>query len=346
MTKLCACVLSLCTGFSVLAACGDTTVNPNQAGDTSADAGPSTGADANDSRGREAGSARAVLDPELALRAAVFVGSCLPDDRSNRYLQRMYDEVESDDELELIGALPCFATKTNGCEAVAECLGYTVATVASCTAGCDGDVVVACDDEVEFREDCAFKGLSCVLAGDRPTCAPAGTTFTPCDYGTFTEACEDGKPTYCLGERGKGFGPKCSDHGLSCDTVSATATDTFVCKGPDGDCQVQSYGPGSARYVGIACNGASLEACANGGKTTVSCGSVATGFTCQDRGETKFCGLAAACEPGTIANQPTCEGTSLVVCNAGKTTKVDCTTLGFTGCNAQAGACTPSPWGP
>jgi hypothetical protein len=83
----------------------------------------------------------------------------------------------------------------------------------------------------------------------------------------------------------------------------------------------------------------------NGGLADVDCGKFGTGFSCQSGSNTFFCGQANACVPGS-ASKPTCEGTSLVVCNAGRIDKIDCTSLGFTGCNAAAGACVPSIWGP
>lgn len=333
-------VSSLFGALGVLAiACGDDAA-PNSS--TESDAGTTTGPDASDPRSADATLPHAALDPELAARAAVFIGSCLRPG-SNRYLQRMYDEIKPD-ERAVVDSIPCFATKTNGCEALAECLGYSVADDVSCAMRCDGDESVICDDSKEYREDCRFKGQTCVLAGKEPMCAPAGTILRPCEYSAFTESCEDGRPTYCRGARGKDFGPKCSDHGLTCATYSASATDMYLCKGAGGDCQVPSSGPGSAQYRGVACAGASLDACVNGGKTTIACSSVATGFTCQERGTMKFCGLAAECDPGTTENRSTCDGTSVVVCNAGKITRVDCTTLGFTGCDARYGVCSPGPW--
>ena len=54
-----------------------------------------------------------------------------------------------------------------------------------------------------------------------------------------------------------------------------------------------------------------------------------------------YCGTAAECSPKSPWNKvaATCDATSVVMCNGGKISKLDCTTLGFTGCNA--GLCTP-----
>ncbi|HZF51711.1 MAG TPA: hypothetical protein VE093_23815 [Polyangiaceae bacterium] len=69
---------------------------------------------------------------------------------------------------------------------------------------------------------------------------------------------------------------------------------------------------------------------------------VAKGFSCQSLNTASFCGLAAECEPGS-AYYATCEGTTVVFCNAGRIEKIDCTTLGFTGCHTMygEGACSP-----
>ncbi|MBI2389588.1 MAG: hypothetical protein HYV09_08330 [Deltaproteobacteria bacterium] len=41
-------------------------------------------------------------------------------------------------------------------------------------------------------------------------------------------------------------------------------------------------------------------------------------------------------------DKPQCDGTTLVVCNAGKRERLDCKSLGFAGCNARFGVCSSS----
>ena len=56
---------------------------------------------------------------------------------------------------------------------------------------------------------------------------------------------------------------------------------------------------------------------------------------CQSLGALFFCGLASECEPADVGfsrTLDTCDGTILTTCNAGRIEHVDCTTLGFTGC--------------
>lgn len=338
------------TTAATLAACGGTA----DLGGTPADGGPGALSPEAGTPGPKPGTPDAAptsptpqgaLDPTLALRAAVFIGSCIPDDRTNRYLNRMYTTRDDEPDALLIRASgACFATKTNGCAAVLDCLGVSASVVATCSGSCDGNTAVSCDDSLEFRSDCTKLGQTCIQQGNRGRCVGPGTQAA-CDFETYASKCENGRPTYC-GSSGVELGPTCADHGLACVALTDSFGTRHMCGGTGPACTNKGgTGPGSAVYEGIACNGTSLRACVNSSETTLDCGTVATGFGCQSGASGTFCGLANECAPGG-ATKPTCEGTSLVVCNAGKTTKVDCTALGFTGCNATAGACTPSPWGP
>jgi len=280
------------------------------------------------------------LDPDLALRAATFIGTCVPDDLTNRFLDRMYTERggESLDQL-IRSSLGCFATKTNACAAVTECLGVTVSVIGACTQGCDGNAKVLCADQRELRVDCTATGETCTDVAGKPLCAPG--VAKACDYTTYASSCQGGRPSWC--GRIESLGPTCADLGLSCTAKSnAPSPAVHVCAGTGPACTSTSgYGPVTARHDGIACNGAStLRACINTFEAAVECGSVSKDFTCQTKGGTSFCGLASECAPGA-ASKPTCEGNSLVVCNAGKIAKVDCTSLGFPGCDAAHGMCSP-----
>ena len=83
----------------------------------------------------------------------------------------------------------------------------------------------------------------------------------------------------------------------------------------------------------------------NGGLHEIDCSEVGAGFSCQTFGTSAFCGLAAECDPSSGAvSDATCEGDQLVFCNAGRLDKLDCKSLGFSGCNASWGVCSPSPW--
>ena len=88
---------------------------------------------------------------------------------------------------------------------------------------------------------------------------------------------------------------------------------------------------------GTACDGDDLVACVNGQTATISCAARGPGFTCQTVGQAFFCGLGAECAPATNgapseSHPPSCDGDVLVFCNAGRLERIDCTSLGFSGC--------------
>jgi hypothetical protein len=326
--------VAACGGVADIGGTSPTSASP-AADHESPDAGSSTAPPVNDA------STPAALDPALAARAAIFVGSCVPDNLSNRILQAMYDTPSAEVLERLVRSSPsCFAAKTNGCAAVTDCLGVTVTKAASCTPACDGDTRIDCDKTLAFRMDCARSGRTCAMSAGRSACVPVPAQ--PCDAPSFTFSCADGRPAYCdYGAVEEG--PTCSDFGLACVPKSSGGTTYGVCAGTGPACAPDSFNPRNAVFGGIACqDAATLHACVNTFETVRDCASVGTGFTCRSAGGTAFCGLASECTPGGLA-PPTCDGTSLVICNAGKIEKHDSTKLGFTGCNAAIGICGDGP---
>lgn len=83
-------------------------------------------------------------------------------------------------------------------------------------------------------------------------------------------------------------------------------------------------------------NGDRLDVCLNYG---FQCSEWLPGSTCQN-GQ---CLLGSDCTPDKILDGIACDGNSLRVCVAGKIEKVDCTQLGFTGCDSFTRGCTPNP---
>ena len=177
--------------------------------------------------------------------------------------------------------------------------------------------------------------MSCV-----PASAPACVRD---DGGNYTRRCnDDGRPTYCAGSI-ELAGLRCSDLGLAC----ASGT----CLGTEGSCaSFDDVGVESISYAkGISCSGGILKACVGkgvtGGISSVPCTQFSPAFTCQEivrQGAiVPYCGLGSACDAPSRRNL-TCEGDSVVVCNAGRIDKIDCKSLGFAGCNAQAGGCIPN----
>lgn len=155
--------------------------------------------------------------------------------------------------------------------------------------------------------------------GTTPSCTPANRAGS----------CVDGKAVTC------GSAQNCPAFGLGCTVHERTGLDpTAFCVGTGPACATNEYY--DIHYdQGIRCEGNTLVTCMNGTETEVDCASFARGFTCYG-GSTPHCGLGAACEPGSFLrptqSPTTCEGTSLVVCNAGRIDRVDCRALGFTSC--------------
>lgn len=288
------------------------------------------------------------VDPNAAAKAAALLGSCIPDDRSNRILRRIYERTGTEiyDAFER-AAVACLATKTNGCQGVTECTGVGVDRSTDCKNGCDGTVATSCDDGARYRLDCAKLGLQCVVrpGSERADCQEA--PLAACDVSSHAASCEDGRPTFCTGA-GLRKGPRCADLGTECRDATPdlpAESKTFACVGTAGTCKPESISPGGVEYgQGLSCNGATLRACVNGGVKDVDCSTLGVGFSCQSTGSAFFCGLANECAPGS-GTRPSCEGNTLVLCNAGRVERIDCTSLGFTGCLASAGACVPSVWG-
>ncbi|MEJ7732286.1 MAG: hypothetical protein WKG00_24150 [Polyangiaceae bacterium] len=278
----------------------------------------------------------ASLDADFALRAAVFIGSCIPDDGINRNLRNMYNDAAAGSFYHYYrNEVDCFANKANGCAAVEECLGIAVDKVsAGCPSSCNGDVYTGCDKTLQFTADCSVLGLSC----DEGLSCTETVPGPACDPGSFASACDQGALLYCAGGKER-HGMLCAEYGLSCQTVSTSAT----CVGPGPACVGGSTsGTGASLDSGLACAGGDLVACVNGGELQVACESVTKGSTCQSASGESFCALATECVPP--GGDATCQGDSVVVCNAGRLDVVDCTALGFTGC--LSGVCIPTGYYP
>ncbi|MCE7892180.1 MAG: hypothetical protein DYH12_21175 [Sorangiineae bacterium PRO1] len=164
------------------------------------------------------------------------------------------------------------------------------------------------------------------------------------DSSTFTMQCEGGRPMDC--EDGHVVsGLRCADVGLECGPDAYG--DYVSCFGAGAGCQTSHAGPGM--LVGTGCAANTLTACVGERSHSIACSEVGAGFTCQTvpgaYDTAHFCGIAAECNPDDEAwADSTCDGNSVVVCNAGRIEKVDCLALGFTGCSPQYGRCVPGPY--
>lgn len=278
----------------------------------------------------------AELDPRDVAIAAVFVGSCMPDDGIGRNLNRFYTNRGGQIwyEQPIVDRLACLKGKTNGCKAVEECFGYHIDQTGPCTTSCTDGVIAICEGVNKFQIDCKKVGLGCTIEAGFCVQTPPPAS---CDVTTYEPKCDAGAPVKC--SKGQEIrGPICADYSLECGGGSIN------CHGIGPAC-TQADPTASPDAIdfgqGIACDEQKLRVCVRASETLIDCGTLGKGFTCQT-GTNAFCGLAAECTPSAHGGQATCEGTTAVFCNAGRIEKVDCTTLGFTGCNTALGGCTPT----
>lgn len=275
------------------------------------------------------------VDADLLAKAAVVVGSCAPDDGPNGWLNAWLSNVYAPNELEarLAAAARCLATTGGGCNALRTCAGLSVDQSGPCDRACAGNVATECEGNTKYVSDCARVGQVCVNG----RCRPSGAA---CDATTFSPSCDQGAPKICSSALVRG-GPKCADFGLSCG-VASTSGGTPTCRG-DGPACAGSYGPYSIDLGGgLACDGARLRACVGGQEAVIDCARIGVGFSCQTLGGAFFCGVAAECNPLTSKGTDACDGASVVLCAAGKAQRIDCKSLGFAGCDASKGICTPN----
>jgi hypothetical protein len=275
-------------------------------------------------------------DPDLLARAATVVGSCLPDDGIDRNLANIW---HSDVNHAWIWQRPglqaeCLASTKCGCGDVKACIGWEVTRVdaGSTCEPCAGSVFCETIGDLRLTIDCSAVGLVCdplVGCGEAPA--------APCANATFVPACSaTGRPQTCDGSFGGdavSLGPECATLGLVC-AGDQCAGNGAACTGG------QVFSKGALSPQGLGCSGAMLDACVGGKHHTINCAERGPGFSCQTFDGHFFCGLASACLPGNepegSAATTTCEGNTVVVCNAGRIDRVDCLSLGFTGCSVDA----------
>lgn len=219
----------------------------------------------------------------------------------------------------------CLAANTTGCAGSLACFGMSPKLPADACGTCVGDVAISCS-EGELRMDCAKLGGACVAGkcygADQPSC-PAGVAAR-CDA--------EARPSYCAG-RTVVSGPACAALGLSC---AVTFADTASCVGTGASC-TPAFVDDQQRTLdesGIRCEGSQILACVGGREAWLDCSCLGDGFSCQTVGGSTFCGAASECDPRTYTK--TCDGKQVVFCNAGKVTKIDCASMGYSACSANA----------
>jgi hypothetical protein len=281
------------------------------------------------------------LDPEVLARAAAVVGSCVPDDGVARIGEHIWGEhLGSPLFHHRLGAqLDCLANAACGCAAVEQCLGvtYGVAPEAGCTTQCDGDLLTGCEEGQRITVNCGYLGQSCDMSLNCVS-EPARA----CEESEEPTCTAEGEVSYC--SRGILRETPCQSFGFSCVNGE--------CVGEGSACD-DFADPAQLEIVGTGCSGDTLQACLGRHTTTLDCTTQGPGFGCRAAGGTFFCGLAADCVPPNDAGLPatptSCDGTVLSFCNAGRLERVDCTSLGFSGCDLDTSVghygCTPGVTG-
>ena len=265
------------------------------------------------------------LDPDLVARAAAVIGSCIPDDGVARNATHLWLShlAAARTYYRLVGQLTCLANADCGCAAAEHCLGWVYQQApAGCSSQCQGDVFTGCDDDFQLSVDCSRLGLSCdptAFCVPEATVACAGSDPTTCTAQGEVKYCNDGawRKTPCQALGFKCVAGKCVGEGASCS-------------GEIGDAEL-------VHPLGTGCAGNTLHGCLGGQATSVDCATQGPGFSCQAHDGSFFCGLASECVPADNYAAPasvatTCTGTTLSFCNAGRLEHLDCTELGFTGC--------------
>jgi len=281
--------------------------------------------------------APSTLDPDLVARAAAVLGACMPDDGVPRSAAHIWlEHLRAPELYARFGTqLDCLANARCGCAAIEHCLGWVYRVPpADCPTVCQGDVFTGCGGEgAQVSVDCARFGLSCDPAGvcvEKPIVACDGSEAPICTAQGEVLACERGALRK---------GP-CQALGFSC--VGG------VCAGGGATCVGNAPSDVFAQPLGIGCSGDTLQVCLSSQTGSMDCATQGPGFRCQSRDGSFFCGLAAECVPANNFSAPereTCDGTTVSFCNAGRLEHLECTALGFSGCDVDTHVdhygCTP-----
>jgi hypothetical protein len=272
------------------------------------------------------------LDPDQVALAAAVIGSCWDDDGVNRNASHLWHANLAAGRFYYRTAteLACVVNAGCGCDAIDHCFGFDIGPSAACESSCEDGIFTGCGRDIGLADgyratfDCNSVGLACdttALCVDGPT--------TACDSATFVAGCTaDGRPEFC--DDGVVW------HGQTCDALGLSCVGG-ACVGKGADCET-FLGDGEViEFDGVGCAGDTLEACVGGKSATLDCTTQGPGFGCQEQDGAFFCGLASECVPAAegfdSSFAASCDGSVLTFCNAGRIEHVECTSLGFTGCD-------------
>jgi hypothetical protein len=286
-------------------------------------------------------------DPDLAVKAAVVIGSCASDGgwyNPQVVTTEIYYTIRGDGPSSeaIERTTHCLAEKADGCAGLERCFATTVHALAgaeACVPGCKpGGVYKSCVKEtIEMVTDCSRLGMECYPGG-----CSSYPKREPCDPAT-ADPCKDGIPWHCLaGSTYQWRGLSCAEHDLICAVIEEVPQPLSRCVGTGPVCDSVSVGDDLQFVASLGCEGTTAHACINDYEHVYDCGELAKGFSCQQIGPTRFeCGLAAECN--MLQDQSVCDGNDVVLCNGGRVDRVSCTALGFEGCDPDLGLCFPSP---
>lgn len=298
-------------------------------------------------------------DPDAVVNAVIAHASCYesPYFRSvNRMIDLIYSARSAN---ELTAALAdrtaCFKDMANGCETYRTCMGITTSASVPADVG-------PCKDGIAYSElylpiglgrhlwtNCAALGYECEPGQYFPE---HGNCVYPnkkaCDINAEPwKACIDGDYYRCWSDetsptKGSAYDyPRCSDYGFECTTEANYYF--HYCKGTGPACSY-SVDPMTGSLIfdyrqGLSCESETvLRTCVGGGEHVIDCTSLSPTFKClnPEGDQPARCGFAREC---SLEDEPMCDDTTLVVCDAGRVRKIDCRSLGFTSCNAERRNC-------
>lgn len=304
-------------------------------------------------------------DRDAVARAAIFIESCDPMFTDtlvpsiNAHIDATYSAIPSSpDHRAILERVNCFKDKTNGCDALRECLGIVKKLG-------DPGVVPGCVDGIGMEHNdwdnnwtkwtnCAGLGLECYelwgfWCGPPRVSCDQELDVPTCLTGESPRNCRNhyaGGPTFAYEEG------SCADYGVTCIANGSEAS----CTGLGPTCKETFVDYSESYFVdfraGIACeNELTLRACVNGHEQLVDCTAQGEGFRCIG-GSRPRCGYDFQCDqvdwqsiPDIHFQSATCEGSSITVCNSGVWTTIDCKTLGFETCDSKRGVCKSKPPG-